>query len=382
MNDDALTASLASLRAEFPIVERVTYMNHAATGPISKSVQAAMARQTDLHARHIEDTARWLEPVYGRAREAIARLVGARAERVAFIQNTSHGISMLANGQAWQEGDNVVVPALEFPSNYLAWLRLQPLGVELRTLEMDRGMTTADRLSGLIDSRTRIVALSAVQYFNGFRCDLAEIADVVHAHDARLVVDGTQSVGAMRLDMAACGVDALVVSAHKWMLGPLGIGFMALSDRLFEETAVTQHGWLSVRDPYSFRREIDPLPDARRFEPGTENSAGIFGLMRRLEEIDAYGLPAIERRILGLTARLAVGLQARGFTIDSPGDAGARSGILSFRREGLDGESLSETLKGEATFIGFRHGALRASPHYYNSEDEVDALVERIDHGL
>ncbi len=370
--------SLSELRADFPIVERALYMNHAATGPMPRSVAAAMQRQMDIQVTHADSGSERFAPVYRRARDRIAAQTGSRAERIAFIQNTSHGISLLANGQAWRPGDNVVVPEMEFPSNYLPWLRLEGQGVELRRAAAPEGRTTADSLAAAIDDGTRVVALSAVQYFNGYRCDLARIAELARAHDALLVVDGTQAVGAMQVDVGRSGIDALVVSAHKWMLGPLGIGFMALSDRMFARTAVTEIGWLGVEAPFEFRRRIEPRPDAARFEPGTENAAGIFGLLQRFEDIDAYGPAALETRVLGLTARLSEALRARGFTIDSPMGAGERSGILTFRHPGLDGEAMVETLKHEAMFLSFRHGAIRASPHYYNSEDEIDALVERL----
>jgi len=362
----------------------VNYLNHAATGPISRGVQEAIHRQTEIHAIHNETATKRYEPVYRECREAAARLVGARAARVAFIQNTSHGISLLANGQDWRDGDNVIVPEMEFPSNYLAWLNLADRGVELRRLKLVDGRVTPEGLSRAIDGRTRVVALSHVQYFNGFKADLAAIAEVAHAHGALLVVDGTQSVGAVPIDVEALRVDALVVSAHKWMLGPLGIGFMALSDEMFARTRVTQLGWLSVNDPFAFNREIDLPDDATRFEPGTENAAGIFGLAQRIEEIEAFTIERIEERILGLNDRLAESVQRHGFEVRSPMEAGTRSGILSFHHPAVANPETVARLQDRGIHIGFREGALRASPHYYNSEDEieelVDALVDRSGH--
>ena len=268
--DHGESISLEDLRRRFPITDRIRYLNHAATGPISRGVQEAILRQTEIHTLYNEGANQRYEPVYRECRESAARLVGSRAARVAFIQNTSHGISLLANGQDWREGDNVIVPEMEFPSNYLAWLNLADRGVELRRLNLVDGRVTPEALSRAIDGRTRAVALSHVQYFNGFKVDLAAISEVTHSRGALLVVDGTQSVGAIPVDVEALRIDALVVSAHKWMLGPLGIGFMALSDKMFARTRVTQLGWLSVNDPFAFNREIDLPDDATRFEPGAE----------------------------------------------------------------------------------------------------------------
>lgn len=369
---------LASLRARYPITTRAVYLDHAAVGTISSGVEAAMHRQATLHNTHIVDGRPEFGQRYAAAREAVARLAGTPATMISFIQNTSHGLSLLANGQDWQPGDNIVVPAMEFPSNYLPWIRLEAKGVEVRRLHTSDGRITPSELSTLVDRRTRLVSVSAVQYYNGFRCDLATFSQVARSRDALLVVDGTQAVGALTIDLASTGIDALVVSAHKWMLGPLGIGFMALSDRMLDRTEVTQLGWLSVNDPFAFRREIDLPMSADRFESGTENSAGLFGLGARLAEIEEFGAKEIEGRILHLTAHLSECLRHAGFEITSPGDTGETSGILTFRHQGLDSEHVVETLKAENIFLSARHGSIRASPHYYNSEEEIEGVVDRI----
>jgi len=375
-------AELASLRARYPITTRAVYLDHAAVGTISSGVEAAMHRQTSLHNTHIVDGRPEFGHRYAAAREAAARLVGAPPSMIAFIQNTSHGLSLLANGQNWQSGDNIVVPAMEFPSNYLPWIRLEAKGVEVRRLHTTDGRITPSQLSDLVDRRTRLVSVSAVQYYNGFRCDLAAFSQITRAHDALLVVDGTQAVGALTIDLAATGIDALVVSAHKWMLGPLGTGFMALSDRMLDRTEVTQLGWLSVNDPFAFRREIDLPPGADRFESGTENSAGLFGLGARLAEIEEFGASKIEERILHLTAHMSECLLQAGFEITSPSDAGETSGILTFRHQGLNSDHAVETLKAENIFLSARHGSIRASPHYYNSQEEIERVAERIEDSL
>jgi selenocysteine lyase/cysteine desulfurase len=151
-------------------------------------------------------------------------------------------VLLQANGQVWREGNNVIVLEVEFPSNFLPWLTLERQGVELRRLKLVDGRTTPEAFRAIIDARTRVVTLSQVQYFNEFCADLAAMSEITHARGALLVVDGTQSVGAVQIDVDAMGIDALVVSSHKWMLGPLEIGFMALSDEMLERTRVTQLG--------------------------------------------------------------------------------------------------------------------------------------------
>ena len=301
--------------------------------------------------------------------------MGAASERIAYIHNTSHGVSLLANGLGLRTGDNVIVPEREFPSNTLPWLRLVASGVEVRRVGAIGGRMTPDAIRPALDARTRVVALSQVQYWNGHRCDLAGIGELCRHGGVLLVVDGTQSIGAMPLDMAAAGVDAVVVSAHKWMLGPLGIGFLAFSPRMLERVAVTTPGWLSVSDPYEFRNTLDFLPDARRHEPGTENASGLCGLTERLREIDDFGLAAIEARILGLNDEIAEAARRLGAKVDRHPPA-ERSGILTFAFEARDNAAAVKHLLAAKVRVSLRHGRIRVSPHYYNDSTDAAALAE------
>ncbi len=331
-----------------------------------------------MHMEQIEHVGELFAPIYSKGRELAARLVGARPERIAYVQNTSHGLSLVADGINWREGDNVVVPAAEFPSNYLVWKSLQSKGVVLRPWPFVEGRLTTDGLQGLVDARTRVVAISQVQFFNGFKCDLAAFGAICQRHNALRVVDGTQSVGAMAIDIAATGVDALVVSAHKWMLGPLGIGFMALSDRAFERIEVHFLGWLSVKEPFQFRRDLDLLSTAERFEPGTKNSAGIYGLTTRLEEIEEIGLEVMEDRILALNDGFAEAVRKMGYVIDSPWGAYERSGILTFKHPTIASKTLLQRLVKAGIQASLRSGKIRISPHYYNSEAEMEEAAQAL----
>ena len=369
---------LTAVRQQFPIVNDCVYVNHAAVGPIPRRVQQAMHEQIDLHLTQIDTSREAVLARYAQGRQLAGQLVGARAEHIAYIQNTSHGVSLIANGLDWQAGDNVILPELEFPSNYLAWLNLKDKGVELRFMRAENGRLHANQLHQLIDQRTKAVTMSHVQFYNGFKCDLAAFGEICQTHEALLVVDGTQSIGAVTADVSAMGVDALLVSAHKWMLGPLGIGFMALSSRTLERLAVMAPGWLSVNDPFTFRRELDWLPDARRFEPGTENGAGIFGLTARLAQIADTGADVIEQRVVALTDRLCESLAQRGFEITSPRGADERSGIVTLIHPRLPSAELFAQLTQANVRASLRNGAVRVSPHYYNSEDEIDFIMSTL----
>lgn len=366
---------LAAVRQEFPIVDQCVYLNHAAVSPISRRVHAAMVEQATLHLNQGDGAGGIDEPRYRRGRELAARLVNGAPERIAYIMNTSHGLSQVANGLTWRAGDNVVLSEMEFPSNYLIWSHLEAQGVELRRVPVPDGRLTADKLRPLVDSRTRVVAVSQVQYYNGFRVDLAAFGQLCREVDALLVVDGTQSIGALRADLDGMGIDALVVSSHKWMLGPLGVGFMAFSERGFARIQPTIMGWLSVNEPFAFRRELDFLPDGGRFEPGTENAAGRFGLVARLEQIHETGAAVIEARVLALTDLLCEQLAANGFQVTSHRGEAEKSAIVTFIHPRIPSETLYERLAAANIKASLRSGAIRISPHYYNSENEITLAV-------
>ena len=365
----------AAVRALYPVAAHETFLNHAAVGPISTRVIAAMQAQLLRHATDPFRQSQLNAPVYREGRERAARLVGAAPERIAYIQNTSHGVSLLANGLGLRPGDNVIVPEREFPSNTLPWLRLEAAGVEIRRVAAIAGRMTVDAIRPAFDARTRVVTLSHVQYWNGHRCGVAAIGELCRPGGVHLIVDGTQSIGAMPLDIAASGVDALVVSSHKWMLGPIGIGFLAFSARMLERIAVTTPGWLSVKDPFEFHNTLDFLPDARRFEPGTENGAGICGLTERLREIEDFGLAAIEARILGLNDEIAEAARRLGAEVDRHAPA-ERSGILTFAFPGRDNAAAVKDLLAAKVRVSLRHGRIRVSPHYYNDSTDVAALAD------
>ena len=372
MSSDEVTA----WRADTPFLRTCTFLNHAAIAPISLSVQRAMMRGTENLLAVMARSSAEAQAEYALGRARAAALVGARDGRVAYVQNTSIGMSMVALGIDAAPGENVVVPEMDFPSNFLPWLQLEARGVEVRRVAAADGRITADGLAACIDRRTRVVALSHVQYYNGYKVDPAPIAELCHRAGALLVVDGTQSVGAMSLDMGAADIDVLVVASHKWLMGPVGAGFMAFSDRAMNRVQPRLVGWLSVKDPYAFNRTLDFLDTAERFEPGSENCAGIYGLSQRLATIQEIGIGRIERRVLSLVRHLLEGMAASGLEPTVRLAEGERSGIVLIRPPSPDPLAVHQRLARNGIVTSLRGGAIRVSPHYHNTFEELDALLE------
>lgn len=362
-------------RNDLPFLNNLIHIDNAATSPVPISVQAACNRYTDLTVHRLREVTPVSTIEFDRGRELIAQLVGSVADRIAYVQNTSHGLSLISMGLQWMAGDNLVVLDQEFPSNFLCWLQMEMFGVEVRRVPARNGRIDADDLASSIDGRTRVVALSHVQFYSGFRVNLSSIAEITHRHDALLVVDGTQSVGAMTIDVAGSGIDVLVVSGHKWMCAPRGIGFMALSERAMARVTPRIVGWLTVADPFSFNRTLDYLPSARRFEAGTPNGAGIYGLTERVAQILALDPCRIESQVLYLSQYVKELACHDGVELLFDFKDQEQSGITLLRTPGLPSVRLLELLERENIHASLRNDAIRLSPHYYTTADEIEQVV-------
>lgn len=308
-------------------------------------------------------------------RAQVATLVGSTAGNIAFTQNTSTGLSIAANGVDWRPGDNVVLAEREFPSNFYPWLNLEPRGVHLNRVPAPDGHAPIEAFADAIDERTRVVAVSAVQFSNGHRYDLDALGELCQRHGALFVVDGTQSVGALTIDVSRSSIDVLAVSAHKWMLGPSGIGFVHVSDRALDQIRPDIVGWLSVSEPFAFDYRLDLPRTADRYEPGTENVFGIIGLGAAVSLFLEHGTRQIEERVLATTDRLCTELERAGHEIASPRAHAERSGIVIFRAARTPPDELHARLTAAGVRCAPRGGGIRFSPHFYNDSNDIDTAL-------
>lgn len=368
---------LSLARAQFPSAKSAIHFDHASVGPISIRAAGAMRANADAHVATGFDDA-WRDDIE-KVRSQIARLVHSKPENVAFVQNTSFGLSVAANGVDWQHGDNVVLAAKEFTSNHYPWLNLAPLGADLKLVDAPEGHASIDAIASAIDDHTRVVTVSAVQYSNGHRYDLDALGALCRERGVLFVVDGTQAVGALTIDVVAADIDVLAVSSHKWMLGPPGIGFVHVSDRALNQIRPSVVGWLSVAEPFLFEYELDLPPTAARYEPGTENIIGTTGLGGAVSLFEELGAAWVEQRVLGLTDLICERVLERGFTIQSPRQPEQRSGIVIFSKEGVDPQQLHDRFSAAGVKCAVRAGGIRFSPHMYNTVDEIEAAIAALD---
>lgn len=366
---------ISQLRRDIPYIHDKIYVDNASVTPIPLRVQAACEQYNRIMSERLREYRAASLPLFDKGRALAAKLVGSRPENIAYVQNTAHGLSLVALGVDWRPGDNIVVCSEEFPSNYLCWVQLADMGVDVRQVSSKEGRIDVSDVRHLTDSRTRVISVSHVQFYSGFRVDVAALGEICAASGALLVVDGTQSTGAIKLDVGAAGVDVLVVSAHKWMMGPRGIGFASFSERALGSITPRIVGWLSVNDPFAFNRRLDFLPDARRFEPGTANGAGILGLAERLSQIDELGIDWIEERILSLSELLRERARHQGLELIYQFGGKSGSGINILKKPGTPTSEVHAKLTANSIYASVRNDAIRISPHYYNTPDEIEQIV-------
>jgi selenocysteine lyase/cysteine desulfurase len=367
------------LRREFPVTRNYNFMNHAGAAPLCRRAAAALRKYVD-HAENNAYVRGGFFKEVERVRGLIASLINAHTDEIAFTKNTSEGISFVANGLHWQTGDNVVISNAEFPANVYPWQALRSKGVEVRMVLEEEGRVPLERMVEAINSRTRVVSVSSVQFASGFRTDLATLGDYCQSKGVFLCVDAIQSLGAFPIDVSAMNIDFLASDSQKWLCGPEGAGIFFVRKELQGHLQPSTIGWLSVKDPFVYERmHLEFAPTGRRYEAGSYNLPGIFALGGALEFIAEVGLENITFRVLQLTDRLTAGLREKGYRIISSRQAVDRSAIVAFISDVHDHNAIQRHLESEHRIvIAVRCGRLRASPHFYNSEAEIDQLIETL----
>lgn len=369
------------LRALFPVTERAVYLNHAAVSPPpTPTIRAIQSQLEDVSTNGSVNFRSWLA-TKERARKLLASMLGARPEQIAFMRNTSDGLATVANGLRWRAGDNLVTFRREFPSNIYPWLRLRAaFGVEVRMCEERDGRVDLDELIGLIDAKTRVVAISQVQFASGFRVDLERLAKAARGHDALLVVDVIQALGVIPINVDHESVDVAAGAGHKWLLTPEGIGILYLSDRARERIEPTLVGWTSVPNPDDQNNFDQPWNNgALAWETGTAPTALIHGLEASLRLLTETGVERIASYLEELTDYLCEKLDGTRYQIISSRAGGEKSQIVCLRHEGgIEAMALYSHLKQRNIITAPRSGRLRISPHFYNTAADIDELVSNL----
>ena len=363
---------------EFPILKQGHYANHAAIAPWPRAASLAVVEFAQENSQiGPENYSRWLL-VERQLRNRLASLVNAASPNdIALLKNTTEGICTVANGIDWRSGDNLIIPVDEFPSNRLPWQALQRLGVEVREVDIRATSEPEQALLACLDARTRLLAVSAVQWRDGLRLRLELLGDACQAKDILFFVDAIQQLGAMQMDVEACGIDFLTADGHKWLLAPEGIAVFYCRESVRGRLKLQQRGWRMVDEPYRFSRNSwEPSKTASRFEAGSPNMLGQAALHASVGLLQEIGMQHVEACIAANSLALSKGLaDVPGLELVRPFDPQRVSGIVSFRPPDGDPDRVQLALKSRQLSCTVRGDAIRLSPHFYQAGQPVQEIL-------
>ena len=378
--DFGIMRALDSYRDEFPVCQTHIFLNHAGVSPTSARAVAAVHGFMDSLARVGRPSFDDWESLAQECRERFARLVGCEWEEVAFVRNTSHGLSLFAAGLDWRPGDRVAVGAsVEYPSNVYPWMDLERRGIAaLDPIPVDEtGTLTVEAADRALRDDTRVLAVSSAQYASGAVADLAGLGALCRDRGALLCVDGIQTVGVLPTDVKAAGIHFLSADSHKWMLGMMGIGAVFVDRSVIRRVHPPLVGWRSTTDNFNFDRvHFELLDNAGRYEEGSLAYPLIAGFSAALGLLEEAGIEAIAQHVCALVADLAGRLEALGCEI-APEPA-LRRHILAFRHPELEDEELLDGLTEAGAVVSLRRGRVRVSPHLYNTREEMKQVADAV----
>jgi len=377
---------VAGLRAQIPVTQRLIYMNTGWSGPSPRPVVEAIIRQLELEAQEGPTARPVLEEKMGlfqRARQALARLLGADPLEIALTQNTTQGINIVLTGLPWSPGDEVVTCDLEHSSLLipLYYLRRRQ-GVTLRIVSLDGCRSpeaVVERFAAAFTPRTRLLAISHIQFSNGLSLPLAELCRLAHSRGALVLVDGAQAVGQVPVEVRRLGCDFYAFPGHKWLLGPDGVGALYIRRELIPSLEPLQVAFGAAAS-YDQRGSFTPRIDSiHKFELTTQSGPLLAGLIAAIEFLEGIGLVAIGQRALALAELASRRLAAiPGVRLISPQERGLMSGLVCFSVEGVAPREATARLWEEGGIVARtvpETGSTRLSLHFFNTEEEVEVVA-------
>jgi len=361
---------LTTIRRLFPILKSGIYLNHAATCPVSsatiKQMKTYCQQMEEPFAKHYSP---WLELIQ-ETRKLLAELLGCQGDELALTPNTSTALSLVANSIGLKPGDGVLIPRDEFPSNRYVWENLQNIGIDCTFFDLPPNRSLIEVLEEQNLKNVRLISVSLVNYLTGKKIDLAQFGDFCKKYEIYSCVDGIQGVGTFPIQLDTLNIDFFAGAAQKWLLGPLGCGYLYIRKDLIEKLHVPLVGWTSVHRPEDFEtRKLEFAEGAVRFEPGLPNIVSIAGLHASLTELKQIGWHMIYKRIQSHTAYLLEHLPT---LISDPNELGAIVTVKS-----PDSPDLQRTFEEKEITVTLRGGLIRIAPHFYNTHAELDQLLQQ-----
>lgn len=366
---------------EFPLVDDLCYLNHAAVSPWPKRTSEAViafAQQNTRYGSHFYLD--WLAKEAELRRQLQSLINAPSSDDIALVKNTSEALSFVAYGLSWQAGDNIVSSNEEFPSNRMPWQSLENQGVEFRQADLSSADTPEEALFALVDERTRLLTISSIQFASGLRMDLEKIGEFCRQRDVLFCIDAIQSLGAVQFDVQACHADFVMADGHKWLFGPEGLGVFYSSAKARELLKLTQYGWHNMKDTHNYENKPWEIhPTARRFECGSPNMLGIHALSASLSLLLETGMATVEALVLKNAELVKAAIaDNKQLSLITSAHSALKSGIVVFKHRSIANETLYKYLQNNSVVCAMRGGGIRFSPHFYNSEQEIVRAFELI----
>jgi cysteine desulfurase/selenocysteine lyase len=363
---------LSSYREYFPVTKNLIYLNHAAVAPLVRPAAEAMEwlAKDSLEYGSLHYS-KWLA-TYDGLRRSAARLMNCDVEEIALTKNTSEGIATVAMGLDWHVGDRIVAFTEEFPANQYPWRRLESKGVEIEWL------SATDSLEKIDDAArgARLLAISYVQFLTGHRVDLEAIGRICRSHGVIFFVDAIQGLGVFPFDVRRFHIDAAAADGHKWLLGPEGCALLYISRALQQHVEPVEFGWTNVQGYNDYgKRDLSLRQDAGRYECGTLNTIGCFGLRASLDFLLEVGVERIGPAVQALGDQIAEGVARRGWEVLGLRTRETGAGIVSFRKEGQDPMAVTAHLRHNGITAAARAGWVRTAPHFYITEADIEKML-------
>jgi selenocysteine lyase/cysteine desulfurase len=370
----------------FPIMKRWNFLNHAGVTPMPEAVADVLRKSIAQNQASSYLDTDWFADMNA-VRADAAKFVNADSAEIALVKNTSEAISIVAHGIDWMAGDRVVTAGVEYPANVYPWMEAaRNHGIDLvmvpeETDEAGRQQVRIEKIIAALDQpHVKVLTLSHVEFASGQRHDIARLGSICRERGILFNVDGIQSLGAIPVDVQAMNIDFLGACGHKWMCGPTGAGLFYIRRELQDRIRPLIIGASTVINEMDYGNyDYTFKPDARRYESGTPNLLGFFGFGAALRMLMSVGVDVIAQRLKLLTDRLINGLELRGYKIVSPRSNDAWSGMVCFTAAKANHDEIAKMLRKDHHIeIVVRENRLRASPHFYNTEQQIDALIEAL----
>lgn len=362
-------------RELFPYIKTgKIYFNHASTAPQSIRVLSALTSFLKNASEGNIDDYPFVLKTIEETKAGLADYLNCKPEQIAFLDNTTNGINVIAGSIDWKEGDRIVLSDAEFPANVYPFMNLRKRGVEIDFVRSRDGAASADDILDAVTDSTRMIAVSQVQFLSGYRVDLTLLGKECRKRNIILSVDAIQGLGAVSVDVQKDNIDFLSCGIQKWMLGLQGLSFIYVRKELLQNLIPSNIGWLSVKDAWNLLDyNLDLKETADVFQTGTINTAGLISLNASLKLLKEFGYDNVEKCVIDNSLYLTEQLKAIG--IKPMSDCGKKflSGIVAFRHP--DAQNLFEYLEKKNIICAFREGSLRIAPHFYNTREDIDRFI-------